>query len=374
MAYEFKLPDLGEGLTEGEIARWLVAEGQELAEDDPLVEIATDKTTVEIPSPAAGTVTRILVGEGEVVPVGTVLVVIGGDGQEPPAATPAAPAAEQAASAPEGLRVPVTQARVQATPVVRRIAQELGVDLAQLSGTGPNGRITEDDVRRAGGRIVLQEHKPSGERREPVRGVRRQIVEHLTRAHREVPAVTFVEEADFTEIALEQLVPLVLTAVAASLKEFPELNARLEGDEIVYLERYDIGVAVQTDEGLVVPVVRGCDTASLEKLGAEVARLADAARAGTLKPEELRGGTFTVTSAGKLGGLIVTPLVNHPEVAILGVHRIGPRPVVRDAELVVRQIGNVSVTFDHRVVDGARAAAFTLDVIARLQSGPEARA
>ena len=363
MAYEFKLPDLGEGLTEGEIARWLVAEGQELAEDDPLVEIATDKTTVEIPSPAAGRVAKILVGEGEVVPVGTVLVVIGDDGAEP---------AEQAVPAPPKREsVGSTQARVQATPVVRRIAQELGIDLAQLSGTGPNGRITEDDVRRAGtageNELVLNQHKL--ERREPVRGVRRQIVEHLTRAHTEIPAVTFVEEADFTDVDLALVLPLALKATAASLREFPELNARLEGDEIVYLDRCDIGIAVQTDQGLVVPVVRSCGTESLGALGEEVARLADAARAGALKPEELRGGTFTVTSAGKLGGLLVTPLVNHPEVGILGLHRIGPRPVVRDGEIVVRQIGNVSVTFDHRVVDGARAAAFTLDVIARLESG-----
>ena len=371
MAYEFKLPDLGEGLTEGEIARWLVAEGQELAEDDPLVEIQTDKTTVEIPSPAAGIVTKILVGEGEVVPVGTVLVVIGGDAAEP--AEPSPPAARRES-------VSVTQSpsgepgRVQATPIVRRIAQELGVDLASLSGTGPNGRITEDDVRNAGGDLVLQEHKVSQGRvsegrREPVRGVRRQIVEHLTTAHREVPAVTFVEECDFTGLDLTRLLPLTLQATAASLQEFPELNARLEGDEIVYLERYDIGVAVQTDQGLVVPVVRGCDTTSLEDLTVEVARLAEAARDGTLKPEELRDGTFTVTSAGKLGGLVVTPLVNHPEVGILGIHRIAPRPVVVDGEIVVRHIGNVSVTFDHRVVDGARAAAFTLSVIARVESG-----
>jgi pyruvate/2-oxoglutarate dehydrogenase complex dihydrolipoamide acyltransferase (E2) component len=363
VAYEFKLPDLGEGLTEGEIARWLVSEGQELAEDDPLVEIQTDKTTVEIPSPAAGTVTRILVGEGEVVPVGTVLVVIGGAADGAARAAPTAPAAAPTAS------VYQSQARVQATPLVRRLAQELGVDLAQLSGTGPNGRITETDVRGAAGEgLVSDRHESTEGRREPVRGVRRQIVEHLSRAHREVPAVTFVEECDFTGVDLQRLVPLALKAAAGSLKEFPELNARLEGDEIVYLDRYDLGVAVQTDEGLVVPVVRGCDTASLDELAAEVARLAEAARKGTLKPEELRGGTFTITSAGKLGGLLVTPLVNHPEVAILGIHRIAPRPAVVDGELAVRQLGNVSVTFDHRVVDGARAAAFTLDLIRRLAS------
>jgi pyruvate/2-oxoglutarate dehydrogenase complex dihydrolipoamide acyltransferase (E2) component len=371
MAYEFKLPDLGEGLTEGEIARWLVAEGQEVAEDEPLVEIQTDKTTVEIPSPAAGTVSRILVAEGEVVPVGTVLVVIGADGAGEPA--PAAAAAAPAVPRSEREELVLEQhkpspGRVQATPLVRRLAAELGVDLGSLTGSGPNGRIVEADVRSAAeNELVLEQHKLSEGRREPVRGVRRQIVEHLTRAHREVPAVTFVEECDFTGVDVGLLVPLALKAAAASLREFPELNARLEDGEIVYLDRYDLGVAVQTDAGLVVPVVRGCDTAPLEELAAEVARLADAARAGTLAPEELRGGTFTLTSAGKLGGLLVTPLVNHPEVGILGLHRIAPRPVVREGEIVVREIANVSVTFDHRVVDGARAAAFALDVIERLQ-------
>ncbi|MGI9113316.1 MAG: dihydrolipoamide acetyltransferase family protein [Gaiellaceae bacterium] len=362
MAYEFKLPDLGEGLTEGEIARWLVVEGQELAEDEPLVEIQTDKTTVEIPSPAAGKVARILVAEGDIVPVGTVLVVIGDDVSAPPQTQPSPE--RNLVSQKHG----VLSGRVQATPLVRRLAEELGVELGSLSGSGPNGRIVEADVRRAGeGAPVLEQHKPS-ERREPVRGVRRRIVEHLTRAHREVAAVTFVEECDFTDVDVKQLLPLALRASAATLKEFPELNARLENDELVYLERYDLGIAVQTDEGLVVPVVRGCDTVSLDELVAEVARLAEAARAGELRPEELRDGTFTITSAGKLGGLLVTPLVNHPEVGILGLHRIGPRPAVRDGEVVVRQIGNFSVTFDHRVVDGARAAAFTLGVIAHLES------
>ena len=372
MAYEFKLPDLGEGLTEGEIARWLVAEGQEIGEDDPLVEIQTDKTTVEIPSPAAGVVASILVAEGDVVPVGTVLVVIGGDGATPAPATPAqsTPAPPAAATAEAaGESVVSTQTRVQATPLVRRLAAELGVDLASLSGSGPNGRIVEADVRSAAtGELVLEQHKPSEGRREPVRGVRRQIVEHLTRAHREIPAVTFVEECDFTGVDMKALVPLALKAAAESLRDFPELNARLEGDEIVYLDRYDLGIAVQTEQGLVVPVVRGCDGASLEDLAAETARLADAARAGALKPEELRGGTFTVTSAGKLGGLLVTPLVHHPEVAILGLHRIAQRPVVRDGAVAVRDVGNVSLTFDHRVVDGARAAAFALDVIRRLEA------
>jgi pyruvate dehydrogenase E2 component (dihydrolipoamide acetyltransferase) len=208
-------------------------------------------------------------------------------------------------------------------------------------------------------------------RREPLRGVRRLIAEHMARAHREVPPVTWVEECDFGNVDLKLLVPTLLKTVAATLPEFPELNARLEGEEIVYLDRYDLGVAVQTDQGLVVPVVRDCDSRSLDELDAEVRRLADAARAGRLTPDELRGSTFTVTSAGKLAGLFQTPIVNHPEVAILSVGRVADRPVVRDGEVTVRPIGYVALTFDHRVVDGARAAEFGLAVIGRLQNeGP----
>ena len=349
MAYEFKLPDLGEGLTEGEIARWLVEEGQDIAEDAPLVEIATDKTTVEIPSPAGGTVSRILVPEGEVVPVGTVLVVIGGDGSTP---QPEKSSTKPAARAEE---------KVRATPLVRKVAAELGVDLAGLSGSGAQGRITEEDVRAASGAKTTE-----GERIQ-LHGIRRQMFEHLTRAHREIPAVTWVEECDFSDVDLKRLVPFVLSAVVESLREFPELNARVEGGELVLLDRYDIGVAVQTEQGLVVPVVHGADGLSLDELDAEVKRLAEGAQAGTLKPEELRGGTFTVTSAGKAAGLFVTPLINHPEVAILGIHRIDERPVVRDGEVVVRRMGNVSVTFDHRVIDGKRAADFGLAVIVQLE-------
>jgi pyruvate dehydrogenase E2 component (dihydrolipoamide acetyltransferase) len=346
MPYEFKLPDLGEGLTEGEIARWLVAEGDEIGEDDPLVEIATDKTTVEIPSPAGGVVSKILVAEGDVVPVGTVIVVIGGDGTAP------APAV-----APD-------DGRVRATPLVRKLAQELGVDLSALTGTGPQGRITEEDVRGGAGASA------GPERREPIRGVRRQMFEHLTRAHREIPPVTWVEECDFTDVDTKQLLPLTLQAVTAALPEYPELNARIDGGDLVYLDRYDIGIAVQTEQGLVVPVVRDVAGRSLAELGEEIRRLADAAHAGKLAPEELRGGTFTITSAGRSAGLFTTPLINHPQVAILGVYRIGERPVVRDGEIVVRKLGNVSVTFDHRVIDGKRAADFGLAVIASLSCGP----
>jgi pyruvate dehydrogenase E2 component (dihydrolipoamide acetyltransferase) len=356
VAYEFKLPDLGEGLTEGEIARWLVAEGDEIAEDAPLVEIATDKTTVEIPSPAAGVVSKILVQEGDVVPVGTTIVVIGGDGAP-------VQARDEVSQAPARPTRTGGDEKVRATPLVRRLAQELGVDLATIRGTGPQGRITEDDVR---GLRDSSSQAPAG-RREPIRGIRRQMFEHLATAHREIPPVTWVEECDFTDADVKQLLPLTLKAVVDSLREFPELNARIEGNDLLYLDRYDIGVAVQTEQGLVVPVVRAVDAKSLDELAEEVRRLAEGANAGTLKPEELRDGTFTVTSAGKSAGLFTTPLVNHPQVAIVGVYRIADRAVVRDGEIVARRLGNVSVTFDHRVVDGKRAADFGLAVIARLQ-------
>jgi len=370
VAYEFKLPDLGEGLTEGEIARWLVTEGQEIGEDDPLVEIQTDKTTVEIPSPAAGKVARILVAEGETVAVGTVLVVIGEDGAAPDGEQPRAEDPRVVSAVSRG-QTPGhgPPGRVRATPLVRRLAQELGVDLETLGGSGPQGRVTEEDVRSAASSGGLTPGRAPEGRREPLRGVRKLIAEHMARAHAEVPPVTWVEECDFGAVDLKRLVPLTLKAVAEALQEVPELNARLEGDEIVYLERYDLGVAVQTDQGLVVPVVRDCDSRSVDELADEVARLAEAARANKLKPEELRGSTFTVTSAGKLGGLLTTPIVNHPEVGILSIGRVAERPVVRDGEIVARPTGTIAVTFDHRIVDGARAAEFGLAVIRRLEAG-----
>ena len=364
MAYEFKLPDLGEGLTEAEIARWLVTEGQSIEEDEPLVEVQTDKTTVEIPSPRGGTVLKILVEEGQIAPVGAVLVVIGEEGEQLLRAVERGETRSDAASAEPIVAVvpPEPVDAVRATPAVRQLARELGVDLVGVHPTGPGGRIQESDVRASAA--------GSGDgRRVPIRGIRRAIVEQVSRAHREIPAVTFVEECDFTDVDVSLLVPLAVHASAGALVAHPNLNARLEGDDIVLYDRVDVGIAVQTDAGLVVPVVRACEHLSVEEIAREATRLAEGARAGTLAAEELRDSTFTVTSAGKLGGLLVTPLINYPEVAILGLHRIADRPVVRDGEIVVRRMGNVSVTFDHRAVDGVVAAAFCLDVIDRLQSG-----
>ncbi len=318
MSQSFKLPDLGEGLTEGEVARWLVAEGQEIAEDDPLVEIQTDKATVDIPSPYAGTVLRILVAEGEVAPVGAVLVVIGDPGEA---------LAEELSPPPPGAdgQIPPTaeapSARVQATPLVRRIASELDVELATVEGTGQGGRITEADVRAAAGPAPLAEG-----RREPLRGVRRLIAEHMARAHREVPPVTWVEECDFEAVPLEQLLATVVKACADELVEFP-------GAERTLRRRLDRVPRPLRPRGRgsdrsrawsclsFAAAIRGRSLRSRPRSSGSPKALAP----GRSRPEEVRGSTFTVTSAGKLAGLFQTPIVNHPEVAILSIGRVAPR-------------------------------------------------
>ncbi|HEY6076669.1 MAG TPA: dihydrolipoamide acetyltransferase family protein, partial [Gaiella sp.] len=271
MAYEFKLPDLGEGLTEAEIARWLVAEGQSIAEDEPLVEVQTDKTTVEIPSPRAGMVLKILVEEGQIAPVGAVLVVIGEEGEQLLRAVERRDTRADAPAEPLVAVVPPEPVdAVRATPAVRQLARELGVDLVGVHPTGPGGRIQESDVRASAA--------GSGDgRRVPIRGIRRAIVEQVTRAHREIPAVTFVEECDFTDVDVSLLVPLAIHASARALVEHPELNARLEGDDIVLYDRVDVGIAVQTDAGLVVPVVRACERLTVEEIAREATRLAEGA-------------------------------------------------------------------------------------------------
>lgn len=386
MSYEFRLPDLGEGVTEAEIGSWLVSVGQTIAEDDPMVEVETDKATVDLPSPVDGVVAEIHAGSGERVPVGTLLITIATEDDDPGqagsdggAAAPAPVGGTPPAAAAPSLAVGgaiLRPAEVKATPIARRVASDLGIDLATVAGSGRNGTITESDVRAAAagdGQATAQAdaHGIEG-RRIPLRGVRRRIAERLTQSHQQVPKVTVVEECDFTELAARRgemsYVPFVVKAVISGLKAFPEFNATLDGDEIVELERYDIGVAAQGAKGLVVPVLHAADTRSLAELDAEVKRLAAAVRDDTVAAEDLRGGTFTVTLAGKLGGYFATPLVNLGEAAILGVHRIAQRPVVRDGDIVIRDMALVSCSFDHRISDGTRATMFLLHVIDELQN------
>ena len=369
----FKLPDLGEGVTEAEVDKWLVKEGDVIKEDDPLVEVITDKATAEIPSPYEGVVNQIHVAEGDVVTVGTALVTIGEDAEVTP-------------SSPEHVPPPAA-ATVKAMPPVRKLARELGIDLASIVGSGPDGRILRADVEAAVGSEVaeraVETTAPAVGRREPLRGVRRKIAERMAHAHHTIPPVTHVEECDVTELdATRRLanerasggvrltfLPFIVKAVVAALKDHPALNASLdeEAGEIVYHERYNIGVAVDTPQGLVVPVVKAADSKRLVEIAAEIERLASAARESHLKTDDLQDGTFTITSPGPYGGLMATPIVMHPQAAILGVHRAVDRPVVRDGQIVVRKIMNLSVTFDHRVLDGMTAAKFVLDVVRLLE-------
>jgi pyruvate/2-oxoglutarate dehydrogenase complex dihydrolipoamide acyltransferase (E2) component len=327
--YRFALPDLGEGVAEGEILRWLVGTGQQVAEDDPLLEVETDKAGVEIPSPVAGSVLAVHGEPGDVVAVGTVLVEID---------VPDAPAA----------------AEPRATPGVRRLARELGVDLAAVKGTGPGGRITEDDVR--GGTSPAQ---PS---------TRRTIARRLTEAAA-VPTVTNVDACDFEAVQAAGVSPLVAVARACvlALADHPALNAWNPGGP---QDAVHLGITTQTDRGLVVPVVRDAHTLDLDALATAITDRTTAARDGHATPADLRGSTFTITSAGRQAGLFATPLLNLPEVAILGLYRIEPRPAVRDDEIVVRHKANLSITFDHRALDGLHAAAFLAHVIELLEDWP----
>lgn len=408
MAMEFRLPDIGEGVAEGEIVSWKVKEGDSVREDDPLVEVMTDKATVEIPSPAAGTILEIRAKEGEVVAVGTVLVVIGEAEEAAPAAVEAA-AAEEAPPEPAVAAAPaavsrdrdgaaVPRGRVLATPAVRKMAREMQIDLQKVRGTGPRGRVTKDDLRQfteAGERALKPAPTappaaaaplPHGEREEriPLRGIRRRIAEHLASTKRVAPHFTYVDEIDMTEVVTLRkegmaaaeargvkltYLPFVIKALVPALREFPYLNASLDdaSGEIVLKHYYNIGIAVATEQGLVVPVVKDADQKGILDLASEVQGLSEMARAGKLAREEMQGGTFTITSTGNIGGLLATPIINHPEVAILGVHKIAPRPVVRDGGIVIREMMNISLSFDHRVVDGAVGAAFANRLIHLLQ-------
>jgi pyruvate dehydrogenase E2 component (dihydrolipoamide acetyltransferase) len=374
MKYEFCLPDLGEGVTEGEIIAWLIEIGQDVREDQPMVEVETDKATVEIACPVDGVVAAVHAAAGERVAVGSPLVSFEEEDRETTAARPAGGrAAAAVASAPKPVEAGDDgSARIRATPAARRLAHELGVELASVTGTGPEGAITDRDVRAVAGAGSPESDGWVAERREPLRGVRRRIAERLTLSQQQIPMVTVVEECDFTELAARRgelsYTSFVVRAAVSGLRAFPEFNATLDGEEIVYHDRYDIGIATQGPQGLLVPVLKHADSKSLEEIDEEVDRLASGVRAGTLTPEDLRGGTFTLTLAGKLGGLFATPLVNPGEAAILGVHRIAARPVVREDEIVIRQIGLVSCSFDHRITDGTRATMFLLHVIDELQS------
>ncbi len=429
MAFEFRLPDIGEGVVEGEVVRWLVKVGDLVREDQPMVEVMTDKATVEIPSPKSGRIASISAPEGKTCAVGQVMVTIetgnGTAAPEPvrPETTAKIEHAEARASA--GATPSSIAGKVLATPATRKLARDLGVDLGHVSATGDNGRVTSDDVRRAAGgspmpqpartpsqkpfeRVVTPTRPPaeppekpewervptqrmqtiayapsSADERVPFRGVRKKIAENMARSKRTAAHFTYVDECDVTDlVALRNrararaeergvklsFLPFIVKAVVAGLKKYAIVNSTLDEErgEIVLRKQYHIGVAAASDSGLIVPVIRDADEKSLFAIARELQELSEKAKAGKATREELTGSTFTISSLGALGGLLATPIINHPEVAVLGVHKIRPTPVVRDGQIVIREMTNFSISLDHRVVDGYEGALFLQHVIGLL--------
>lgn len=449
MPREFVLPELAESVVEGEIVKWLVEEGETVAEDQPIVEVMTDKVTVELPSPFAGVLEKRLVQEGEVVAVHAPIARFADEGA-PAAAKPAAsepktearpapdPQAEEERSIvepggtaeeddgsslslftpsaevegepvfqlrrggqPEPERVTGPYGRVLAVPAARKLARDLGLDIASVPGSGPNGRVRVEDVKAYAerGSAPAQPAKapsapahqaPAGyedrEERLPLRGLRRAISQQMLASHLSSVRTLHVDEADVSELVamrarLKPLaekrgvklsyLPFIVKAVVAGLKQFPMINASLDEakNEIVRKRYYNIGLAVATEAGLVVPVVHSADEKSLLEIAADLSSLAAKAREGKLESGDVKGGTFSITNIGSLGGLFSFPIINVPEAAILGVHSIKKRPVVMpDDTIAAREMLYLSLSFDHRLIDGAEAASFTRFVIDLLET------
>ena len=440
--FEFKLPDIGEGVTEGEIVSWLVAVGDQVTEDQEIVEVMTDKATVTIGAPKAGTIAELRGAVGDVIPVGDTLVVfdLGGDAAAAAKASPAAeakvvdqrvvdPQREPVASAvgdikedlpgtaeapraqPSSSKAPETTEAPLAAPATRKLARELGIDLKNVEGTGSAGRITSEDVEKAAAgnkeAVALTpaitaapaasrapaSHAPlpvsappraAEDTRLPIRGLRKRIFENMARSKRTVAHFTYADEVECTRlVALRNrtkgfgeeagvkltFLPFIVKAVVSALRKNPALNTWVDDStmEIVQKGTIDIGIATATDAGLMVPVLRNADRLNILETAREIDRLASEARNGKTRQEDVGGSTFTITSLGKLGGLFATPVVNYPEVAILGVHEMKKKPIVVGDEIKVGHVMVLSLSFDHRVIDGHVGAAFAQDVIRLLQ-------
>jgi len=403
MAKQFKFPDVGEGITEGEIVRWLIKEGDEVKEDQTLAEIETDKAVVEMPSPYKGTVLKVHVKEKDIIKVGQVLVTIGEKGESVVEGEAEVKAEEKAAPAtgPSVVGV-VPESREEmrellATPKVRRLALELGVDLKSVRGTGPQGRITEEDVQaaKAAAAAPKEEKKPAFKIKEkfdfygeleriPLRGVRRATARRMHESVSTAAHVTHFDEADVTELvkireslkvqATEKGVkltylPFIIKALLAAIKVHPLLNAMLndEDEEIIVKKYYNFGIAVDVPDGLIVPVVKGVDQKSIFDLAGEIQTVAEAAKKRSLDLADLKGGTFSITNVGGIGGEAATPIINYPEVAILATLKIKDRVRVKNGQVTAVKTLPLCLSFDHRVIDGAEAARFMNDLVAKLE-------
>ncbi len=397
MIFEFKLPDLGEGITEGEVVKWRVKVDDAVEEHQIVMEVETDKAIVEVPSPKKGKIVEISKPEGSTVKVGETLLKIetGEAGEKAPEEKAAAPAAEKPAPARRPSvsvvgTLPEAE-EVMASPKARSLAKELGVDLSGVNGTGPGGIITEKDVRGASAApkaAPAPEARPESKlgpvERVPIKGVRKSIVKNLVASQRNAAFVTGMDDADVTDlwdlreresrVAKQKkihltFIPFFMKAVQHALVEHPFLNGSVDekGEEIIVKKYYNIGVAVQTPDGLMVSVVKDVDKKTILELAGEVQELSGKARDRKITLEELKGSTFTITNYGTYGGTYATPIINYPDVAILGTGRISERPWVRDGQIVPRKILPLSLTFDHRVVDGAEAAIFLTKVVGYLE-------
>ena len=399
MAKEFRLPDIGEGVHEGEIVKWMVKEGAAIKENDPMVEVMTDKVTVQIPSPFSGKVLKIMAKEGETVKVGTVIITVGEEGETtPPIAGPEVAIPEPPIPPPPPAPAVTAPGLVLATPAVRKLARELGIDINQLRGSGAMGRVTEEDLRHFGSKEAAQpappaaappppsEAKMSAEREEriPLRGIRKRISEKMHKSVTTAAHFGYADEVDMTNLVhlRERLIemaerkkvrltylPFIIKALIASLKEYPILNSSLDDErqETVIKKYYNVGIATATDQGLVVPVIRDADKKDVWQLAKEIEQLAGDARAGKLKLEDVQGGTITITSLGAQAGIIASPVINWPETAIVSVNKIEKRPIVVNDQVVIRQMMYISLSIDHRVIDGHVAAAFTSTMIKYLE-------
>jgi pyruvate dehydrogenase E2 component (dihydrolipoamide acetyltransferase) len=404
--FEFKLPDLGEGVLEGEIVKWLVKPGDVVKEDQNLVEVMTDKATISVPTPKGGTVLKTHGKEGEIAKVHHPLVDLEVSGAVPVQAAPhtggpvAAPLPKPAAAPAPSASAPVSAEKVLATPVTRRMAREHGLDLGLIAGSGPQGRVLKSDVEafiasggtKAGNGATVEpraQHawQPLGstavDQRIAIKGLRKKIADKMVRSKFTAPHYAFVEEVDVTELvsvrqrlnaqlATDQdplkvsFLPFFVKALINALRRYPSVNANMDeaAQELIVRGEFNIGIAAMTEQGLTVPVVRNADRYSIRALAKEINRLGTAAREQRLKLEELSGGTFTITSLGQTGGLFATPIINHPEVGIMGVHRMRKRPIVMENDqIVIRQMALFSFCFDHRVIDGALGAEFAYEFI-----------
>ncbi len=386
MIREFHLPDVGEGINEAEIVRWMLAEGSTVKEDQDVVEIETDKAIVALPSPHTGKITKHHRKEGEIVRVGDLLLSVETDEESRSAPSPRANDLGSVVGSLSDEEVIEPPATVKAIPAVRSLAKKLGVDLARLHGTGTDGKITREDVEQAAGNRAPAAHPEpfAPVERIPLRGLRRTIAKRMQEARQHVPDVTIWEDADISDLEIVRskekkvaaekgikltYLPFIIKATLAALRAHPYLNAALdeETEEIVLKKYFNIGIAVDTADGLMVFAIKQADQKNILELAKEIGALAEKARSRKLELSELKGSTFTVTNYGVIGASYGTPIINYPEVGILGIGKIEDRAVVKDGEIVIRKIMPLSLAFDHRVVDGVEAARFLNVVIEHLE-------